>query len=83
MDHPTSHPDTRDGTDVGDIRESPPGTPRWVKLFGIALLVLILLIAIMLASGHGPGRHFSGMSGAVVGGQVSAVSVARQVVQQP
>jgi hypothetical protein len=37
------------------------GTPRWVKVFGIALLVLILLVVVIMATGvggrHGPGRH--------------------------
>jgi hypothetical protein len=36
-----------------------PGTPRWVKAFGIVAIVLVLLVAIMLLSGHGPGRHTS------------------------
>jgi hypothetical protein len=37
-----------------------PGTPRWVKVFGIIALVLILLLVVaMVASGggHGPARH--------------------------
>jgi hypothetical protein len=37
-----------------------PGTPRWVKVFGIILIVLAMLaIAVMFISGgeHGPGRH--------------------------
>jgi hypothetical protein len=37
-----------------------PGTPRWVKVLGIAALVVILLVlVVMLAVGgqHGPGRH--------------------------
>jgi hypothetical protein len=36
-----------------------PGTPRWVKVFGIVLIVVVLLaIATMLIGGeHGPGRH--------------------------
>jgi hypothetical protein len=36
------------------------GTPRWVKIFGIIGLVLILLVVIMMFIGggdHGPGRH--------------------------
>jgi hypothetical protein len=36
------------------------GTSRWVKIFGIVALVLVLLVVIMMfASGdsHGPGRH--------------------------
>ena len=42
-------------------------TPRWVKIFGIVALLLVLLVAIILLSGlggdHGPGRHLP--SGAV------------------
>ncbi len=43
-----------------------PGTPRWVKVFGIiALAVVLLFVTMMLAGmlagggsgGHGPGRH--------------------------
>ena len=36
-----------------------PGTPRWVKVFGIIVLVLVLLfVARMFIGGeHGPGRH--------------------------
>ena len=44
-----------------------PGTPRWVKVFGISAIVLVLLVAIMLLSGHGPGRHASSGD---AGGQV-------------
>jgi hypothetical protein len=35
-----------------------PGTPRWVKVFGIIVLVVLALFAILLfTGGHGPGRH--------------------------
>jgi hypothetical protein len=38
-----------------------PGTPRWVKVFGIIALVLVLLIGVIMVTGiggeHGPGRH--------------------------
>jgi hypothetical protein len=37
-----------------------PGTPRWVKVFGVIVIVVVLLVvAIMFISGgeHGPGRH--------------------------
>jgi hypothetical protein len=35
-------------------------TPRWVKIFGIALIILLMLVGIMLlAGGHGPGAHLS------------------------
>jgi hypothetical protein len=43
-----------------------PGTPRWVKLLGIAVLVVVLLVIIvMVAVGgqHGPGRHLPGGAG--------------------
>jgi len=53
--------DTTPGGDtgVGPVREY-PGTPRWVKVFGIIALVLVLLVVIMMFAGggnHGPGRH--------------------------
>ena len=38
-----------------------PGTSRWVKVFGIIALVVVLLFVILLFTrgpgGHGPGRH--------------------------
>ena len=48
-----------DHTDDIDLGPA-PSTPRWVKVFGIAFLVLVLLFIIMIASGHGPGRHMAG-----------------------
>jgi hypothetical protein len=53
-------PDSNGDTSVGPGRGSAPGTPLWVKVFGIIALVLVLLVIIMMfASGgsHGPGRH--------------------------
>ena len=60
MADPPRYPDTRDDTDVGPDRESTTGTPRWVKVFGIIALVVVLLFVIALLTGrggHGPGRH--------------------------
>ena len=37
-----------------------PGTPRWVKVFGIIVIVAVLLVVAMMFIGggeHGPGRH--------------------------
>ena len=54
------YPDTDDDTGVGPDRVSTTGTPRWVKVFGIIALVLVLLVVIMMFAGggsHGPGRH--------------------------
>lgn len=40
-----------------------PGTPRWVKISGMILGLMILLATVLMASGvggpHGPGRHLS------------------------
>ena len=36
-----------------------PGTPRWVKVFGIVVIVVVLLLVVMLLTGHDPGRHTS------------------------
>ena len=55
-------PNTGDETGPGPGGSSTtyPGTPRWVKVFGIILLVLVVLVAIVMVAGgggHGPGRH--------------------------
>jgi hypothetical protein len=37
-----------------------PGTPRWVKVFGIIVIVVVLLVVAGMFIGgdeHGPGRH--------------------------
>lgn len=48
--------------DLGDGRSPGSGanTPRWVKVSAIIGGVLVLLIAIALFTGHGPGRHIAG-----------------------
>jgi hypothetical protein len=52
-----------------------PGIPRWVTVFGIVVMVVVVLaVAMMFISGgeHGPGRHTpSGDSGSHV--QLSSV----------
>ena len=37
----------------------PYSTPRWVKVFGIIVLVVVLLVIarVFIGGGHGPGRH--------------------------
>lgn len=59
-----------------------PGTPRWVKVSGIVVGVLVLLVVIVLVTGlggpHGPGRHtWSGDAG----GQTPPFSVAKEPTQ--
>lgn len=44
--------------------ETPPGMPRWVKVFLLfVLLVILLVVVIMFVFGgdHGPGGHAPGM----------------------
>jgi len=44
----------------GRHRQDGPGNalPKWVKVFGSVIVVLIMLVAMMLlAGGHGPGAH--------------------------
>ena len=35
------------------------GMPRWVKVFLLIGLALVVLIVVMLLTGHGPGRHMN------------------------
>jgi hypothetical protein len=52
--HPNSNGDTREGPDRG----STISAPRWVKVVGGIVVVLVLLIGItMLGGSHGPGAH--------------------------
>ena len=39
----------------------PHTTPRWVKVFGIIALVVVLLFVVLLFApgSHGPGRHMT------------------------
>lgn len=54
---------------MSQTNEGPEGgptyrTPRWVKVFGIITLIVVLVIVIVLATGlggpHGPRRHVPG-----------------------
>lgn len=49
--------DVKDAAGAGRARA--PGTPRWVQVFGIIALILVLLVAVQLLLGvqHGPGMH--------------------------
>jgi len=55
----TTHSDGDGETGNGANLGRAPSTPRWVIVFGVAFLVLVLAFAIMAASGHGPGHHMS------------------------
>jgi len=38
--------------------DRPPPTPRWVKISLAAAGLVLIVVAILLMTGHGPGRHF-------------------------
>ena len=42
-----------------------PGVPRWVKIFCVVGLLLLVLIVVAVFGGHGPGRHMGGHGAAV------------------
>ena len=48
--------------DVEPAQDSPPGTPGWVKAFGIILVVLLLVVAGLHLTGNAP-THMPGSSG--------------------
>ena len=53
--------DARERPDRGSASSATPGPPRWVKVFGIVTLALVVLVVIIIFAGiggaHGPGRH--------------------------
>ena len=60
-----ARPESREDAGPGPAAATRPGTPRWVKVFGIIALLLLVLVVVMLVAGggnHGPGRH-SGSDG--------------------
>jgi hypothetical protein len=34
-----------------------PGVPRWVKIFAVVGAVTLVLVMVLLLSGHGPSQH--------------------------
>jgi len=64
--YPDPNSDKGDDTGVGPDRESTTATPRWVKVFGIIALVVVLLFIILMFTrgpgGHTPFRHFGGQA---------------------
>jgi len=53
-----------DDINVGSDGRSATGMPRWVKVFGIVVVALVLLFVVANLTGiggnHGPGRHGGG-----------------------
>lgn len=68
------HPAT-DRPGLGSRHETTTSTPRWVKIFGIiALALLVVLVVVgLLTGGHGPGRHTTGLGGPAAPATVAAL----------
>ena len=71
--HPTESVEAVDlagyaDSDTAAASESPPGTPRWVKAFGIILVVLLLAFAGLHLTGNAP-THMPSSGGAEHGMQ--------------
>lgn len=65
---------SHEGPDRGSTTSTPPGTPRWVKVFAIVVAVVVLLFVIMMFAGggrHGPGRHMPSVD---AGGYTSPIA---------
>ena len=64
MADPPADLDTGDDTEAWPERPSTAGMPRWVKVFLIVGLALVLLVLVGkvtgVGGGHGPGRHGGG-----------------------
>ena len=43
-------------------RRTDTGTPRWVKVFGLVGLALVVLFVVLHLTGHGMGAHDHGVS---------------------
>ncbi|MEU2004600.1 hypothetical protein ACH47B_26725 [Rhodococcus sp. NPDC019627] len=62
MTEPTPHADSPRPGDAGGSGPRREPTPRWVKVVGIVvgvLLALVILLMIFGGGNHGPGRHLS------------------------
>jgi hypothetical protein len=53
------YPDTEDDTGAEPDRRSAAGAPRWIRVLGIviAILVVLTLVALHLSGAIGPGVH--------------------------
>lgn len=61
MDDLTSDPDQKgdilNNSDGAHYRQPPVGAPRWVKVFGTAMIALALVFVALHLAGHGFGSH--------------------------
>jgi len=56
---PPAYPETDEETGAGPDSESAASTPRWIKIVGIVIAVLVVLMFVVmhLTGAVGPGAH--------------------------
>ncbi|MDN0199958.1 hypothetical protein [Streptomyces sp. S.PNR 29] len=65
MVDPPQESNSHDKTGEVPGRTPAVGMPRWVKVSGLALIVVLLFVVMHLVTGagdHGPGRHLGGQA---------------------
>ena len=72
MQESSANPEVPAGP-VGRMPRKPAPMPRWVKVSIIVGVLLVVLVVVMLLTGHGPGRHLS--SGAAAASIAAIVGV--------
>jgi len=52
-----TRPNEKAETETSVDREMPPPTPRWVKVFVVVLGVILIVVVVLHATGHGMHGH--------------------------
>ena len=81
MADPSSIPESARGAADHADGASAPAMPRWVKVFGTIILVLVLLFVVLRLTGlggqHGPARHGAAAFGGAAPRIDGAAAIAR------
>jgi hypothetical protein len=76
-----ANPPPPNHTHLTPERQTPP-TPRWVKVFGIIAIVVVVLFVVLqfIGGGHGPGRH---LPASTTNNTASPANVTEHAAHQP
>jgi hypothetical protein len=55
--YPDPNSGDAEGQEPRSIHGRPPGAPRWVKIFGITIIIVVLLIVVGLLAATALGLH--------------------------